>query len=115
MTKTDPANARWLRDLAVSYYKLGDLHMSEKNWSEALESYHAGLPISERLAKADPDNGFWLRDLAASHDKIGGAEVAAGNPAEAMKSFQASFVIRDRMAKFEPGEMERLPVPWPLH
>ncbi len=54
LTKADPNNAEWQRDLAVSYDKVGDVLVAQGSLPEALKSFQAGLAIADRLAKADP-------------------------------------------------------------
>ena len=43
LTKSDPGNAGWQRDLSVSYNKVGDVQMAQGNLPAALASYQADL------------------------------------------------------------------------
>ena len=63
LTKSDPGNAGWQRDLSVLYNKVGDVQAAQGNLPAALTSYQASLAIRERLAKSDPGNAGWQRDL----------------------------------------------------
>jgi hypothetical protein len=54
LVKSDPSNAGWQRDLSVSYNKIGDVLVAQRNLAEALKSYQAGLAIIERLMESNP-------------------------------------------------------------
>ena len=56
LTKVEPTNAGWQRDLWMSYNKVGDALVHQDNLAEALKSFRDGLAIGERLANADPTN-----------------------------------------------------------
>ena len=103
LAKSDPGNAGWQRDLAVSYNKVGDVQVAQGNLPAALASYQADLAIRERLAQSDPGNAGWQRDLSISYNKVGDVQVAQGNLPAALTSYQASFAIRERLAKSDPG------------
>ncbi|MGB2931669.1 MAG: hypothetical protein WBB88_04860, partial [Methyloceanibacter sp.] len=47
---TDPSNAGWQYDLAVSYAKVGDVLIAQGNLAEALKAYQDGL--AARRARA---------------------------------------------------------------
>jgi tetratricopeptide (TPR) repeat protein len=90
LTKADPGNARWQRDLAVSYSKVGDVLEAQGKLDEALEVYREDLAITERLTKADPGNAGWQRGLSISYSTIGDVLVAQGNLTEALQAATAS-------------------------
>ena len=69
MTKVDPSNAKWQRDLSVSYDKVGDVLQAQGDLAAALKAYHDSSAIAERLAKADPSNANWQSDFAISYVK----------------------------------------------
>src|SRR5262249_52757034 len=71
LTKHDPGNQRWQRDLAQSYVKIGHLYVQLGKLAQAENSYRLGLEITERLARSEPKNASWQRDLASAHDSIG--------------------------------------------
>ena len=103
LAQSDPGNARWRRDLSVSYDKVGDVQLAQGNLPEALKSFRDGLAIRDRLAKADPGNAGWQRDLSVSYDKVGDVLVAQGDLPEALTSFRDGLAIGDRLAKADPG------------
>jgi hypothetical protein len=71
LTKSDPGNAGWQRDLAVSYEKVGYVQVAQGDPPAALTSYQASFAIFDRLAKSDPSNAGWQRSLSVSYEKVG--------------------------------------------
>jgi hypothetical protein len=71
-----PANARWQRDLSLSYLKLADVAMATGDLAAARAAYQASLDIVARLAAADPADAWRQRDLSVSHERFGGLGVA---------------------------------------
>ena len=67
ITKADPRNAGWQRDLSTSHNKTGDVLVAQGNLPAALTAYQASHDIFDKLAKADPGNAGWQRDLSVSH------------------------------------------------
>ena len=74
----DPGNARWQRDVAISYNNIGDVRWDEGDRKGALAVYEKALAIAERLAAQDPGNAGWQWDLAASYERMGGIRMAEG-------------------------------------
>jgi tetratricopeptide (TPR) repeat protein len=71
LTKADPSNALWQRDLTVSYNGVGAALVAQGNLPDALKSFRDGVAITERLAKADPSNVQWRNDLQSTTGRIG--------------------------------------------
>jgi tetratricopeptide (TPR) repeat protein len=64
LTQRDPGNAGWLRDLSVSYNKVGSLLSNlPDRLQEALGEHQKSLEIAERLVTLDPANAQWAADL----------------------------------------------------
>src|ERR1019366_8920209 len=68
--KSDPGNALWQSDLAVSTTGVGDVQLAQNNIPAALGSYQAGLAIFDHLVKSDPGNTEWQRDLSVTYDSL---------------------------------------------
>ncbi|MBV9290576.1 MAG: autotransporter strand-loop-strand O-heptosyltransferase, partial [Hyphomicrobiales bacterium] len=64
LTKLDPGNARWRRDLAVSHAKIADALMKQGDRAGAREALQAGRAILAPLVERHPDWAQWKRDLA---------------------------------------------------
>jgi hypothetical protein len=64
LAHSDPGNAGWQRDLAISYARLASVYRQSKDRGKALAALRQGEAIMDRLAKLSPDNAVWKRDLA---------------------------------------------------
>jgi tetratricopeptide (TPR) repeat protein len=106
IAKSDPGNAYWQRELAVSYEKIGDVQVAQSNLPEALASYQEDHAIADRLAKSNLGNTEWQRDLSISYIKLGHVQVEQGNLPAALTSYQASLAIAERLAKSDAGNAE---------
>jgi tetratricopeptide (TPR) repeat protein len=103
LAQSDPGNAPWQRELAVSDERMGDIEQAQGDLAAALRSYQASLGIMERLAKSDPGNAGWQRDLSVSYESVGDVQQAQGDLPAALTSYQASLTIMERLAKSDPG------------
>ena len=79
LAKSDPGNAGWQRDLAVSYDRVGDVQVAQGDLPAALGSYQASLAIIDRLAKSDPGNAGWQRDLSVLYAKLASVYLKASS------------------------------------
>jgi tetratricopeptide (TPR) repeat protein len=70
LTRLDPDNTDFQRNLSVSYDRLAQLASDTGNTGEAERLYRQALPIDERLARLDPDNTQFQRDLAVSYARL---------------------------------------------
>ena len=64
LARSDPGNAVWQRELAISYAHLADVYRQPKDREKALAALRQGKAIMDRLVKLSPDNAGWQRDLA---------------------------------------------------
>jgi hypothetical protein len=58
--QSDPGNAGWQRDLAVSHERIGDVEPDRDNPTEARTAFERALAIYESLLRANPENTFFL-------------------------------------------------------
>ena len=63
LAKSDPGNAGWQRDVAVSHAKVADALKEMGNGAEALAALRRGHAIMLRLTGLSPDSAVWKRDL----------------------------------------------------
>jgi tetratricopeptide (TPR) repeat protein len=70
----EPDRADYLRDLSVSYNKMGDLMGSLGAGDEARQFYQKALEIAERLVRQEPDRADYQADLVASLGRVGTRE-----------------------------------------
>jgi hypothetical protein len=74
LAKSDPGNAGWQRDLAMSFGELAMIHGQSGDKAKALDFLRQGQAIMARLTKLSPDNARWAKDLAEFNQDI--AELA---------------------------------------
>jgi hypothetical protein len=64
LTKADPSNAGWQRDVAVSHAKLGGLYRKNKDLPQARQHLTEGRAMIADLVRRYPDWAAWKQDLA---------------------------------------------------
>lgn len=106
LLRTDPDNAGWLRNLAVSRDRFGDVLVTQGKLPEALKSFRDALAIRERLASADTGNAERQRELSLSHEKIGDVLAVQGKLPEALESFRNQLAAAKRLANADPDNAD---------
>ena len=64
LAKSDPGNAGWQRDLAVSYAKIANVSIKAGETAEARQALAAGRAVLLQLLAQHPDHPQWKQDLA---------------------------------------------------
>ena len=85
LSRLDPSNTEFQRDLLVSNVKIGNLQLRLGNTDAALKAYQDSLTIAQTLTQLDPSNTQFQRDLWISYSKL-----SAGY--EAKKDFSAAKI-----------------------
>ncbi len=102
----EPENTEFLRDLSISYSKLGDLD-GWRDPAAARDWFEQGLEIARRLAALEPENTQCLRDLSISYSKLGDLD-GRRDPAAARDWFEQGLEIRRRLADLLQSTTELL-------
>ena len=63
LAQSDPGNAGWRRDFAVSTGRVALALRKMGNDAEALAAFQRGHAVMVRLTALSPDNAIWKRDL----------------------------------------------------
>jgi tetratricopeptide (TPR) repeat protein len=71
LTKAEPTTARWRRDLALSYFKLGSAVDRQERFADALEAHRNGLATVQTLLVSEPGNSELRSALDAVIDDLG--------------------------------------------
>jgi hypothetical protein len=71
LAKSDPGNAGWQRDLAVSYGNLARVFRKAGEKKNALDALRDGRDIMVRMTSLSQDNAVWKRDLEWFDRRIG--------------------------------------------
>jgi hypothetical protein len=97
----EPENTTFLRDLSVSYERLGDLD-SSLDAVRARGLYQQSLEIRKKLAAREPENRTFLRDLYVSHWQLGSASLPEW-PEAGLRELTEGFGIAERCAMLDGG------------
>jgi len=98
-TLADRRDARpaWRHELAVGYFKIGDVLFQDGNMDAALPVLLNGLSVAEKAAESDPEYAKWQADLGLYCLEIGQILGATGKDAEARKILKKGQAIFDRL------------------
>jgi tetratricopeptide (TPR) repeat protein len=106
LAQAEPDRADYLRDLSVSYNKVGDLYLALGQGEQGRQYYLKDLAIAERLAQAEPNRADYQRDLSVSYNKVGDLYRALGQAEQARQSYLQALAIRERLAQAEPDRAD---------
>jgi Flp pilus assembly protein TadD len=95
-----PENTGFLRDLSVSYNKIGDIDL-RNDPARARAWFDQALTIARKLVELAPENTGFLRDLSVSYNKIGDIDLR-NDPARARAWFDQALTIRRKLVELEP-------------
>src|SRR5262249_3968914 len=121
LSRSDPKNADWQRELAWGYDNIGDRlraiagpdgydtasvdrfdHAPRAILAQALKNYLLSLDITLRLAEAHPGNRLWQYDLGVRQGHIGELLMVQNDLAGAMKAYEAAQTIFRPLADSDP-------------
>jgi eukaryotic-like serine/threonine-protein kinase len=102
LTKKNPKNAEWQRDLAANLEKIGDVLIAQGKVDDGLDNYRQSLAIRETVAAQDPNNSTWQRELALSYEDLGHVLSAEGRWEGALQNLRQSLLIRQNLATRDP-------------
>ena len=106
LTRQDPENAGWQRQLAVAHSKVGGINQVRGDLATALLSFEEYLRIFVVLTRQDPGNVDWLRGLAVAHSWVGGIHQARGDLAAAQRFLIEDLRIFIRLTIQDPGNAD---------
>jgi tetratricopeptide (TPR) repeat protein len=101
-----PSNNEFLKQLAISYDQIGDIHAHRTKREQALREYHASRDIREKLSKDDPSNPHLKRGLSISYSKIGDILFEQGNDEDALKAFEEALKKATQSLPDDPLDIE---------
>jgi tetratricopeptide (TPR) repeat protein len=103
---SDPNNTQWLRELAFTFQRLGQLAMHSGDLPPAAQQFREALTIMQKLTERDPGNTQWQRDLAGVLNKHGDLAVRQDDVSGAVQWFGAASDISQRLAESDPHHTE---------
>ena len=64
LAQSDPGNAAWQRDLAISYGKIALAYLKSHRVDQMRDALATGRAVLARLIAQHPDSSQWQQDLA---------------------------------------------------
>ena len=104
----EPGRADYLRDLLVSYGRIGDLHRRLGQGEAATRYYQKALEMRKRLVDEEPGRADYLRDLSVSYERMGDLHRDLGQGEAAAEYYQKTLEMRQRLVDEEPGRADYL-------
>jgi tetratricopeptide (TPR) repeat protein len=98
----EPSRANYLRDLSVSYNKMGDLQRALGEGNAARQLYEKSLEIDKRLVAQEPGRADYLRGLSVPYNRMGDLERALGEGEAARQFYEKALEIAERLVAQEP-------------
>ena len=96
----------FLRDLSVSYLKLGALLRDLGQGDSARDFFQKALAIAEQLVRQEPGRADFQNDLAISHERMGDLAADSSQTATARRHFAQALQIRETLVQREPGRAD---------
>ena len=105
LSKQDPGNAEWQRDLSVGYNNVGKVQSAQGDLAGALKSFNDALAITEELLQQNSSNFGWQSDLSDWYAEIGKVLRDQGDFVGALKNYRDSLGIREKLAIRDPSDV----------
>jgi len=104
LAASNPGDWRDLRDLAVSYRKVGNQLVATRERESGMAYLRKGLSILEKLAVEQPGDPGIRRELAVVYDALGLAEEDSGNLAAAEDYHRKFLALYEALSSADPGD-----------
>ena len=101
MVDHEKTNARASRELAYSYYTLGEILMADGNNPGALENFRKALTMMKPMANQDPENVMLSSDVAFNTVNVGRGLVAMGRVEQGLPLLREGIRLYDQLAKMD--------------
>jgi len=102
----DPEEIEYKRDLAISYERIGNLDLVDRQYDHALKVFQKSLALKQAAAEKGERGP---RDLSFTYSKLGDVYMKMGRTQDAYDMYAQSLDIRKRIADRSPqdGEIQR--------
>jgi serine/threonine protein kinase/tetratricopeptide (TPR) repeat protein len=95
-----------LRDLSVSYGKLGNLLWMSNQAPSAMDYYGQAASLRVQLVAQDPRNARLQRELSLAYAAIGDSLWAANEIAAALRNYNKALTIREELQAADPNNAQ---------
>ncbi|MCB1157808.1 MAG: tetratricopeptide repeat protein [Leptospiraceae bacterium] len=93
LSKSEPNNSLYKRDISVSYNRLADVYVSRGETDKALKHFTESLLIAEQLSNSEPNNTQYKRDIVHSLIKKGNILIFKGDVGKAKSSYEKALSL----------------------
>lgn len=101
-------NRRWLRELSLSYNRIGEALSRSGRRADALNAFERALEVRRKLCELEQESPEAQRDLAVSYERIGSEQFAMRQITEASELYRSAMDIRKDLVARSPGNGEWL-------
>jgi tetratricopeptide (TPR) repeat protein len=98
-----PEDIEGQKDIAVSFNKLGNVHLATEQWADALRFHRQSLVIREQLVKQEP-TPEGLRNYSYSLNNVAKAYRGLKQEAKAVEYHGKRLEVTERLHQNEPSE-----------
>jgi tetratricopeptide (TPR) repeat protein len=98
------SDARAIRDMSISYGRLGAVHMKRGNVGKALECFQKGVVLCEAQADAENSGVQAKHDLSVSYNELGNAYLQTGQPRSAVETYQKDLELNSALSKADNND-----------
>jgi serine/threonine-protein kinase len=106
LTRDQPGNRQYQRDLAVSHANLGYWLAGTGQPDHAETAFQSARDIFEELSREQPQNTQYQRDLAKLHNNRGLLYLSLGAIPRAEEAHRQALAIRESLAAAHPHDLE---------
>ncbi|HSD39065.1 MAG TPA: hypothetical protein VLC92_16250 [Rhodocyclaceae bacterium] len=105
---SDETNAVFVRELAITFGKIGTALVIRGKWKAARDAVTDEFGLYEDLAAMDPANMDWQRDLATAHMHFAAIKDNNNGPREKLEGevldhYEKALKIRTHLIEIDPG------------
>jgi serine/threonine protein kinase/Flp pilus assembly protein TadD len=104
--EADAKNINALRDLSISFERLGDMSLKQGQAQEARAFFDQDILVRRRLAEADPQNYQFQRNQIIGLFKLGAVTLLLDQSQEALRYFEQGLEINRHLADAYPMNTE---------
>jgi tetratricopeptide (TPR) repeat protein len=93
-------------DLAVAYFRFGEMLEKKGDLPGALQHYKRAVAIEESMTGADPTNTVAQGDLSEDYMKVSDVSLKLGDRAKALEGYRKALSIREELVAKTPDNAE---------
>src|ERR1700730_8781686 len=102
LTRREPENARFQRDLSVAHTCIGSVFQAQGQLGDALREYEAYKQIMLRLVQREPQDTDWQAKLSTACIRVGGVLQTQGHLDDALCEYETAKEIMSDLTQRDP-------------